>query len=291
MPRIWIDGRSGQIGQFVGDRVLLDLATRLGPVVRRKGTIFETASDLIVGRVCATDRYLLYPEVHWSTFDPGQERALCANRELAGRRFYYLFITGMPCAGAITYWLLPARVLLATIANIRPRGDGAVNVRIHEESAKSILNGVDVTRYRHRIELDPDQRAELEAAEGSQDRRPTRSGGDSSDQDKRTSPTGTRARALRQATVPTARASTVVIGSDGSLLLPASLRQQFLLGAGTRAVAYQEGQRIVLQPVRPYEYRMVRGTLKGTGAFKALLDERHREREALEWQSCWMPGR
>jgi bifunctional DNA-binding transcriptional regulator/antitoxin component of YhaV-PrlF toxin-antitoxin module len=276
---LWTDGRSGRLGQLVGDIVLAELENRFGPVSRRKGTIFQTASELLIGRLCATDRYLVYPEIHWSTFDPGQERQLRAHPELADRKFYYLFITGRPHDRAIVYWLIPARVLITGIAELRPRRDGAINVRIREDRDKSILNGADVTRYCHRIDLNAAQQAEIETTESLSIEDPTQSRFVSlKAQNKKTSPQ-TNSAVLPGAYTPLAQASTVVIGRDGTLLLPAGLRRQFSLAEGTRAIAYHDGQRIILQPVRPQEYRTARGAIKGTGAFKALIEERKRERE------------
>ncbi|MGA2443583.1 MAG: AbrB/MazE/SpoVT family DNA-binding domain-containing protein [Tepidisphaeraceae bacterium] len=277
--QIWTDGRSGRLGRLVGDLVLSELAKRFGPISHRKGTIFETAGELIVGRICATDRYLPYPEVHWSTFDPGQERHLRTDHELAERKFYYLFITGMPRAKTIAFWLIPARVIAASLAQIKPRKDGSIFVRIRDDQGKSILNETDITRYRHRIDFDAAQQAEVETAESFQVEDRTRSRGGQSKADKNMAPPAPGPAVLPDAYVALPQASTVIIGRDGELLLPLALRRQFSLAEGTRAVAYNDGERIIIKPVRPHEHRTVRGTLKGTGAFKALIDERKREKE------------
>jgi len=276
---VWTDGRSRKLGQLVGNIVLSELAKKFGSIRHRKGTIFETGGEIFIGRLNVTDRYLLYPEVHWSTFDPKQERHLRGAPESAQRKFFGLFITGMPRAKAIDYWLIPTSTLLAALARVTPRRDGAINVRIREDQGKSILNGTDITRYRHRIELDAAQQAEIEAAESLQIQDRPRSRGGQSKAEKNMAPPAPGLTVLPDAYVAVPQASTVIIGRDGELLLPLALRRQVSLAEGTRAVAYNDGGRIVLQPVRPHEHRTARGTLKGTGAFKALIDERKREQE------------
>lgn len=276
--RIWSDGRSGRLGQLVGDIVLGDIADRFGPLAHRKGTVFESAGVVIIGRVCATDRYLPYPEIHWSTFDPRQEPQLRADPELAERNFYFLFITGMPRAKAVAYWLIPSATVAEATAQTRRRKDGAVFVRICEEQGKSILNGMDISRFRHRIDLDAAQQGEVESAEGQPANRSVRVDRNASKRQPNARPSRSEM-PLAEGIDASASPSTVVIGQDGVVVLPAGLFGDFPLTEGMRAVAYRDGGRIILQPVRPHEYRAARGSLKGTGSLKALADERRRERE------------
>ncbi len=75
------------------------------------------------------------------------------------------------------------------------------------------------------------------------------------------------------------KADTVFFSTKGQVVIPRRLRKEFGIEDGTRAVVYREGDRIVLKPMTLAHYRAMRGSLKGTGAFKAFLAERKRERD------------
>jgi AbrB family looped-hinge helix DNA binding protein len=64
----------------------------------------------------------------------------------------------------------------------------------------------------------------------------------------------------------------------GQVVIPAALRKKFGIKAGTRVHVYEEDGRILLQPVTREYIRQVRGRFKGSGALKALMAERKRER-------------
>ena len=53
----------------------------------------------------------------------------------------------------------------------------------------------------------------------------------------------------------------------------------FDIEEGTRAYVYQDGDAIVLKPITPKHIKSLRGSLKGAGVLKALMDDRKRERE------------
>jgi AbrB family looped-hinge helix DNA binding protein len=65
----------------------------------------------------------------------------------------------------------------------------------------------------------------------------------------------------------------------GQVLIPVALRRKYGIKAGTRIHVYEENGRIILQPITREHIRRVRGMLKGSGALKALLAERKRDRE------------
>ncbi len=65
----------------------------------------------------------------------------------------------------------------------------------------------------------------------------------------------------------------------GQIVIPASLRRKYGIKAGTKIHVYEEGGRIILQPVTREYIRQVRGSLKGSGAMKILKEERKRERD------------
>ncbi len=65
----------------------------------------------------------------------------------------------------------------------------------------------------------------------------------------------------------------------GQIVIPASLRRKYGIKAGTKIQVYEEGGRIILQPVTREYIRQVRGMLKRSGAMKILKEERRREKE------------
>ena len=62
-------------------------------------------------------------------------------------------------------------------------------------------------------------------------------------------------------------------------MIPAWLRSEFDIEEGTRALVYKEGDAIVLKPITSRHIKNLRGTLKGSGVLKSLMDGRERERE------------
>jgi len=77
----------------------------------------------------------------------------------------------------------------------------------------------------------------------------------------------------------TGRSAVVCFGARGRVLIPRWLRKEFEIDEGTRAHVYAEGDHIVLKPITPKYLKTLRGSLKGTGAFEELMEDRKRERE------------
>ena len=77
----------------------------------------------------------------------------------------------------------------------------------------------------------------------------------------------------------TPKTDTIHFSVKGQVVIPGWLRKEFDIEEGTRAFVYQDGDAIVLKPITPKHIRNLRGSLKGTGALKALMDERKRERD------------
>jgi len=71
---------------------------------------------------------------------------------------------------------------------------------------------------------------------------------------------------------------TATASVKGQVVIPAPLRQKFAIHDGTRILIEDAGDRIVLRPINEAMFRQLRGSLKGKGALKALLDERARDR-------------
>ena len=65
----------------------------------------------------------------------------------------------------------------------------------------------------------------------------------------------------------------------GQVVIPRWLRKQFDIEAGTRALVYQEGDAIILKPITLRHIKNLRGSLKGSGVLKALMEDRKHERE------------
>jgi AbrB family looped-hinge helix DNA binding protein len=76
----------------------------------------------------------------------------------------------------------------------------------------------------------------------------------------------------------TSKTDTIHFTVKGQVVIPAWLRKEFDIEAGTRALVYQEGDAIVLKPITPRYIKSLRGSLKGSGVLKSLMDDRKRER-------------
>ena len=75
------------------------------------------------------------------------------------------------------------------------------------------------------------------------------------------------------------KTATIQFTVKGQVVIPRWLRKQFEIEAGTRAVVYQEGDRIILKPMTARRYDALQGCLKGSGALKALTADRKKEKE------------
>ena len=75
------------------------------------------------------------------------------------------------------------------------------------------------------------------------------------------------------------KTDTVQFTVKGQVVIPRWLRKEFEIEDGTRAVVYQDGDRIVLKPMTAKRYDALQGCLKGSGALKALAADRKKEKE------------
>jgi len=73
----------------------------------------------------------------------------------------------------------------------------------------------------------------------------------------------------------------VSVNSKGQVVIPAALRRKYGLVPKTRLVISDEDERIVLTPIRLLIHRL-RGSLKGSGALKVLMEERAKDRKREE---------
>ena len=65
----------------------------------------------------------------------------------------------------------------------------------------------------------------------------------------------------------------------GQVVIPRWLRKEFEIEEGTRAHVQSTPQGILIKPVTRTYLKSLRGSLKGSGAMKALLEDRKREQE------------
>jgi AbrB family looped-hinge helix DNA binding protein len=77
----------------------------------------------------------------------------------------------------------------------------------------------------------------------------------------------------------TNKTDTIRFTVKGQVVIPSWLRKKFEIEEGTRALVYQEGDAIVLKPITPRHIRNLRGSLKGSGVLKSMMEDRKRERE------------
>jgi AbrB family looped-hinge helix DNA binding protein len=73
--------------------------------------------------------------------------------------------------------------------------------------------------------------------------------------------------------------NTIHFTKNGRVVIPRWLRDELGIVGGTRALVYKEGDAIVLKPITSRHIKNLRGTLKGSGVLKSLMDGRERERE------------
>jgi len=65
----------------------------------------------------------------------------------------------------------------------------------------------------------------------------------------------------------------------GQIVIPATLRRKFGIKKGTKIIVLDNGDSILLKPVNEQSLARLRGSLKGKGVLKALLEERRKDRE------------
>jgi bifunctional DNA-binding transcriptional regulator/antitoxin component of YhaV-PrlF toxin-antitoxin module len=77
----------------------------------------------------------------------------------------------------------------------------------------------------------------------------------------------------------TPKSNTIHFTVNGEVAIPLCLRKEFGIEEGTRALVYREGDAILLKPITPRRIKNLRGSLKGSGVLKSLMDGRKRGRE------------
>ena len=79
--------------------------------------------------------------------------------------------------------------------------------------------------------------------------------------------------------VQAVKSNTVSFSAKGQLVIPRWLRQEFGIEEGTKASVTATPEGILLKPITRAYIRSLRGSLKGKGVMKALMEDRKRERE------------
>ena len=76
----------------------------------------------------------------------------------------------------------------------------------------------------------------------------------------------------------TTRADTIYFSVKGQVVIPRRLRNEFGIKEGTQARVTATPEGILITPITSAYIKGLRGSLKGKGAMKALLEDRQRER-------------
>ena len=77
----------------------------------------------------------------------------------------------------------------------------------------------------------------------------------------------------------TRKPETIYFSVKGQVVIPRHLRKEFEIEEGTRAYVESTPEGILIKPVTAKFIRGLRGSLKGKGVMKAMMEDRKRERE------------
>ena len=75
------------------------------------------------------------------------------------------------------------------------------------------------------------------------------------------------------------KTETVCFSVKGQVVIPRRLRKEYEIEEGTRAYVEGTPEGILIKPLTPRFIRGLRGSLKGKGVLKAMMEDRQRERE------------
>ena len=75
------------------------------------------------------------------------------------------------------------------------------------------------------------------------------------------------------------KAESVYFSVKGQVVIPRRLRKEFEIEEGTRAYVESTPEGILIKPVTTKFIRSLRGSLKGKGVLKAMMEDRKAERE------------
>jgi AbrB family looped-hinge helix DNA binding protein len=69
------------------------------------------------------------------------------------------------------------------------------------------------------------------------------------------------------------------VTAKGQIVIPAELRRKYGIKSGTRIVIIDNGDSITLKPITEQYISSLRGSLRGKGVLKALVEERRLDQE------------
>jgi AbrB family looped-hinge helix DNA binding protein len=75
------------------------------------------------------------------------------------------------------------------------------------------------------------------------------------------------------------KAESVWFSTKGQVVIPRRLRREFEIEEGTRAYVEATPEGILIKPVTAKFIRGLRGSLKGRGVLKAMMEDRKAERK------------
>jgi len=78
--------------------------------------------------------------------------------------------------------------------------------------------------------------------------------------------------------IATLKLDTVNFGTKGQVVIPRRLRKEFEIEEGTKATVVSTPEGILLKPITSKFIKSLRGSLKGSGVLKAMMEDRKRER-------------
>ena len=79
--------------------------------------------------------------------------------------------------------------------------------------------------------------------------------------------------------ITTQKIETVSFGTKGQVVIPRRLRREFEIEEGTKASVVSTPEGILLKPITRTYIKSLRGSLKGKGVLKAMMEDRKAERE------------
>ncbi len=77
----------------------------------------------------------------------------------------------------------------------------------------------------------------------------------------------------------TPKVETIYFSIKGQVVIPRRLRREFEIEEGTRAYVQATPEGILIKPLTAKHIRSLRGSLKGSGVMKALMEDRKKERK------------
>ena len=69
--------------------------------------------------------------------------------------------------------------------------------------------------------------------------------------------------------------------AKGQIIIPAILRRKYRIKEGTRIVITDNEDSIILKPITEEYLKKLQGSLRGKGALKVLVDERHKDKQTI----------